>query len=212
MTTYLIGISGPSCAGKTRLAVALNKALAPQGSALLSVDNYYRDLSDLPPERRAGVNFDAPEAIEHELLLEHLHRLYRGHPVETPTYDFTRHCRAPQRGLITPSRYVIVEGLLALHWEEMRALMALKVFVHVEEGVSFARRLQRDAAERGRSPESVRTQFSASVQPMYERYIAPTLAYADLALDGSRDTEVLLAEILKQLPVSRDTSAENVTP
>ena len=206
MKPFIIGISGPSCAGKTRLAAALNEALAHQESTILWLDSYYRDLSHLTVAQRAAVNFDAPGAIEHELFLEHLEQLANGAPVNKPIYDFTLHARCSECERVTPAAFIIVEGLLALYWRQARDLMGLKIFIDAPDAVCLERRLRRDVAERGRTEESVRHQYRTTVQPMYAQCVAPTRAYADLALDGEQSTEHLLARVLDRLHLSTDPS------
>lgn len=193
----VIGIAGASCAGKTALAEALARRL---GSVkVLAVDHYYQDLSHLSFEERALVNFDEPAAIDHELLIEHVRRLREGLPVEQPVYDFTQHARKPETKPVGAAGLLIVEGLLALYWPELRALYSASVFISAPDGECLARRTARDVRDRGRTPESVRAQFERTVRPMYERHCAETRRYADLVLDGRRPVEELADAVVGML-------------
>jgi uridine kinase len=192
------GIAGPSCSGKTSLAVRLVERLAP-GAARLPLDAYYRDLSDLPPELRATNNFDHPDAVDRDLLLRQVAALAAGEPIEMPVYRFASHTRAPHGIPTAPPRLLIVEGLFALYWDELLDLLHARVYVDCDESTCLARRLRRDVLERGRTAESVRAQFERSVRPMGRRFVLPTRSRATLVVDGAGDPEVALARILALL-------------
>lgn len=179
---YLIGIAGPSGAGKTYLATHLAAAL---NASVLALDRYYRDLSHLPLEERARMNFDAPEALDHELMVEQVARLRNNETVHLPVYDFSSHTRTRRTEALRPSSVVIVEGLFTLHWPSLRELLGTKVFVDMNDEVCLTRRQARDVRERGRTPESVIEQFAGIVAPMAERYVRPTIAYADVVVSGT---------------------------
>jgi uridine kinase len=193
---YLIGISGPSGAGKTELARRL-AAMLP--AKILSVDSYYRDLAGVPLEQRAGTNFDSPDSIDHDLLALHLALIAAGRGVAIPVYDFTTHTRSPRTHHLHPREFVIVEGLFALYWSDIRERFGTKVFVVTEDQVCFERRLRRDVRERGRSEESVLLQYETTVRPMAARYVLPTRAYADIVASGTdalaRSASLVLAHI-----------------
>jgi uridine kinase len=180
---YIVAVGGPSCAGKTELAKRLAHDLV--GSVLL-LDSYYRDLSALSPAERSAVNFDHPSALDHELLIHQLRAIARGETVERPIYDFSTHTRIPARETFAAQQFVIVEGLFALYWPELRELASTKVFVTAPDDVCLSRRERRDIVERGRTAESVRAQFSQTVQPMASLYVRPTSRYADLVLSGEQ--------------------------
>ena len=190
----IIGIGGASCAGKTLLAEALAAHLTD--AVVLPVDAYYRDLAHLPLEARAAVNFDEPAAIDDELLIEHVRQLRDRRPVEQPVYDFTLHTRRPETKRLYEAAFVIVEGLLALYWPELRALMDVKVFVTLPDAECLARRTLRDVRDRGRTPQSVRAQYEATVRPMYEQWCLKTQQYADLVLDGCAEVDGLVEQVL----------------
>lgn len=196
LTPCLIGVAGPSCAGKSVLAGRLAAALPAQ---ILSLDCYYRDLSHLPLEQRARANFDVPESLDEELLIRHVSLLSEGAGIERPVYDFARHVRLPGQELIQPGEFLIIEGLFALYWQAVRRLLSLRVFVQAPDEVAFQRRLERDVRERGRTPESVMEQYERTVRPMAERYILPTRRFADLVVSGTDPPERSLARVLEQL-------------
>jgi uridine kinase len=179
--SFVVGIAGPSGAGKTEIARRLSQTL---DAVVCSLDSYYRGVPNLSLEERGRQNFDNPEAIDHELLCEHLRSLARGESVLKPVYDFARHIRLAEVELCRPSKVIVVEGLFALHWEELRALLDLKVYVAVDDATCLERRIARDVRERGRSPESIGRQYELTVRPMAQRYIHPTREFADLVLNG----------------------------
>lgn len=180
---YIIAVGGPSCAGKTELAKRLAHDLV--GSVLL-LDSYYRDLSALSATERSAVNFDDPSALDHELLIHQLRAIRRGEIIQRPIYDFATHTRVPARETFAAHHFIIVEGLFALYWPELRELASTKVFVTAPDDVCFSRRQRRDVVERGRTAESVRAQFTQTVQPMASLYVRPTSKYADLVLSGEQ--------------------------
>ncbi|MGB9610874.1 MAG: uridine kinase family protein, partial [Bryobacteraceae bacterium] len=151
--SHLVGIAGPSCAGKTELARWLGARL---GAPVLNLDHYYVDLAHLPLEERAKTNFDEPAAVDREAILEDVAALGRGEPVTAPLYDFSTHARARGGERIVPTGLVVVEGLFALYWPELREHFFVKLFVDAPDALCLARRLERDVRERGRTPESVR--------------------------------------------------------
>lgn len=193
---YIIAIAGPSCSGKTELA----KAVADEFSAsVLVLDSYYRDLAKISPSERNQVNFDSPDALDHELLIEQVQSLSRGGAVQRPAYDFATHTRDPLGEHFAANNLLIVEGIFALYWDKLRQLASTKVFVDASDDVCFRRRKIRDVAERGRTVESVITQFKKTVQPMAARHVRPTSEYADLVLSGEqplwRSVESVIAHV-----------------
>jgi uridine kinase len=184
----LLGIAGPSCAGKSSLARYLADRL-PGGATLLPLDAYYRDRVDLEPAARARLNFDAPEALDLELLDHQLEELAAGMAVDRPIYDFATHARQARTERLMPRDWIVVEGLFALHWEALRRRYLAAIFVEAEEGLCLSRRLARDTSERGRSPASVRAQFLEQVCPMAHHHVLPDRGHADLVVDGAVPVE-----------------------
>jgi uridine kinase len=195
---YMIGIAGASCAGKTSLAKQLKLRL-PAGAVIVALDSYYRDLSALDFAEREKQNFDEPDALDWDLLLEHLGELARGREIEKPAYDFSAHTRAPNTEPIAPQNYVIIEGLLALYREDVREFYRTSAFIEVSDEVSFSRRMERDTVERGRTPESVRVQYEQTVRPMCERYVKPSIYYADVVIDGEGAVDNAVTSVIAHI-------------
>ncbi len=192
--TYLIGIAGPSGAGKSFLAKHLKSVLQAE---VLGLDRYYRDLAHLPPEQRAQINFDAPEALEHELLIAQVARLRSGKTVQLPVYDFTIHTRVAKTETFQPSEIIIVEGLFTLHWPGLRELLGTKVYVDLHDELCLERRKARDIRERGRTAESVLEQYETTVAPMAQRYVRPTIAHAEVVVIGTEPIEDGVARVVE---------------
>ncbi len=193
---YLVGVAGPSCAGKTELSRHLAAHL---GAVVLPLDCYYFDLADRPLEERARFNFDEPGALDHDLFLSHVAALKEGREISRPVYDFATHTRTRSVQPMQPSQFVVVEGLFVLYWADVRSLFGTKVFVNLPDEPCLQRRIVRDVRERGRTPESVRRQFEETVQPMAARYVHPTMAYADLVIAGDNPIEQSVASVMEHV-------------
>ena len=180
---YCIGIAGRSGSGKTRVATELAHLWPRAG--VLATDAYYRDLSHLSAAERGAVNFDAPAALDWELLVADLARLRSGVPARVPRYDFATHTRMPEPAPLAPREVLIVEGLFALFDRRVRKMLDLAVFIDACEQECLRRRIERDVASRGRTEAFARAQWERHSAPMYERHVFPTKAYADLLLDGT---------------------------
>ncbi|MCC6697992.1 MAG: uridine kinase [Candidatus Hydrogenedentes bacterium] len=198
-TPVIVAIAGPSCSGKTTTARALVRAWEYGAGAILPIDAYYRDLSHLTPEERARVNFDAPDAIEWELLERHAALLARGESVEVPVYDFSTHTRTRDTHRLDSPLLLVVEGLFALHTAALRDLCTLRVYIDADDSRCLDRRVDRDVRERGRSQDSVVQQYARTVRPMAAQYILPTRQYADITLHGSDPVEQNVSAILSRL-------------
>jgi uridine kinase len=207
---YLVGMAGASCSGKTVLATRLAESTPGGPATILALDSYYRDLSHLTPDQRAVWNFDVPEALDNALLLQHLRALLNGSPIDKPIYDFSTHTRAPETERVEPAPFIIIEGLFVLYWQEIRDTLGTKVFIAVPDEVCLARRIARDVRERGRTEESVRTQYEATVRPMYRKYCEPTARFADLRVSGDDPIDQIAETVLRHIagpyPASRALS------
>jgi uridine kinase len=176
-----IGLAGGSGSGKTTIAEEVMDRLEGR-VALLHHDAYYRHRIDLDFEARTKVNYDHPSSLETELLVEHLEQLRSGLAVEGPVYDFADHLRSEETERIEPARVVMVEGILVLSDARLRSELDLKIFVDTDPDLRLARRLERDITERGRSVDSVLTQYFATVRPMHLEFVEPSRRYADLII------------------------------
>jgi uridine kinase len=178
----IIGIAGGSGSGKTTIAETIVQEIGPDHVVLIQHDAYYRDLSHLPLEERAQINYDHPDSLETDLLVDHLRELLAGNEVERPTYDFTVHNRAPETVVVEPSPVVIVEGILVLYEPDLRRMMDLKIYVDTDSDLRVVRRLGRDLQERDRDFPSVRDQYLGTVRPMHLRFVEPSKRYADIVI------------------------------
>jgi uridine kinase len=192
-----IGIAGCSGSGKTTLAAELARQL---DATLFPLDLYYRDLSQFPLDSRHKRNFDHPDSLESELLIEHLRGLVRGETIQRPVYDFKRHERvAGAYETVAPAKVVVVEGILALHYAELLPLYGYSIYVNAPHEVCLARRIDRDGRERGRTEESVRAQWEATTRPMADLYVVPSAARASLVVEGTESLDWSVEQILERL-------------
>jgi uridine kinase len=194
-----VGLAGGSGAGKSALAGELARALGPERVLVLTCDAYYRDRPDLDAAARAAQNFDHPDALETDLLAAQLDALRAGRAVDVPSYDFALHRRRAETRRAQPHELVIVDGLLVLCDPALRARFDLRVFVAASERHRLERRLARDVAERGRSPESVRAQLAATVQPMHAAFVEPSRAHADLVVANDAELAQAAAQLLARV-------------
>ncbi len=193
----ILGIAGCSGSGKTTLARELASTL---DATLFPLDWYYRDLSQFPLDDRHKQNFDHPDSLESELFIPHIRSLAEGHPIHRPRYDFATHSRIPDTfDEITPRPFVIVEGILALHYPELRPLFDLSVYVDAPHDICLARRIHRDTHERGRTESSVRAQFEATAYPMAIQYVLPSQTHATLTVSGCESIDWSVEAILREL-------------
>ncbi len=188
----VIGIAGGSGSGKTTVAQALMERVGAEHVAFLPHDAYYHDFSHLPPEARARVNYDHPDALETSLLIAHIERLKAGEPIERPIYDFTRHARAAETVRVEPRPIILVEGILIFAEHALRRLFDIKIYVDTDADLRFIRRLLRDVEERGRTVESVIRQYLETVRPMHLEFVEPSKRYADIIVpEGGFNTVAL---------------------
>ncbi len=178
----VIGIAGGSGSGKTTVAQEILQRVGPDRIAFLQHDSYYKDLSGLPPTQRAEVNFDHPNSLETDLLIEHIAALRDGQPVEVPIYDFSTHSRTSRTFTVQPRRVTLVEGILIFTEAALREMFDVKIFVDTDSDIRFIRRLERDIAERGRTTESVIKQYQSTVRPMHLEFVEPSKRYADVII------------------------------
>ena len=194
MRSHIIGVAGPSSSGKSELAKQLVERLP--GTSIVSLDSYYRGMEEIPLEERKKANFDHPDSLDWELLHEHLMAIAAGRAFDEPVYSFAGYARTTATRRIEPSPFLIVEGLFVLYWPELRAMLDTKVYVQTRPEVCYHRRLTRDVAERGRTPESVREQYERTVRPSAEWFVYPTEKYADLVVSGEEPFEHSVGQTL----------------
>lgn len=193
----VLAIAGCSGSGKTTLAAELAHTL---GGIHFHLDNYYRDLAHLPHSERIKQNFDDPSLIESPLLVAHVAALARGEAIERPLYDFSTHTRITDRTEhVAPGPFVVVEGLFALHYADLLPLYSLRVYIDTPDELCFERRMKRDIEQRGRTPESVRHQYDATVRPSSIAYVRPSAANADFIVDGTGALDWKVERVLAEL-------------
>lgn len=186
----IIGICGGTGSGKTTIARKIIEAVERKRVVLLEQDSYYRNLEDMPLDARRQTNFDHPDSIDSEMLVNHLKRLRQGQSIEMPIYDFRTHTRKPETEHIDPKRVVIVEGILIFAEPRISDLLDVKVFVDTPDDIRFIRRLQRDIRERGRTVESVIAQYYATVRPMHFEFVETSKRTADLIIPEGGNPEI----------------------
>jgi uridine kinase len=195
----VVGIAGGSGSGKTTVAHKLASAMPGGRCALIEHDAYYRDQSHLAIADRAKTNYDHPASLESELLATHLRALREGQGVEVPIYDFAAHTRAGGTRRVEASAVIIVEGILVFTEAALRDQMDIKIFVDTDADIRLMRRIRRDIEHRGRTFESVRSQYYATVRPMHIEHVEPTKRWADLIVPEGGDNHVALDVLLGRL-------------
>ena len=194
----VIGIAGGTGSGKTTL---MKNLIARFGDVVtvLSHDNYYRRHDELTYEERSALNYDEPAAMETELMVRHLDALRHWQEIDCPVYDFSVHNRSDETIRVVPRKVIIVEGILIFADEALRDLMDIRIFVDTDADVRLCRRIKRDVNKRGRSLESVLTQYQTTVKPMHEKYVEPSKKYADLVVPEGGKNFVALDMIMGRI-------------
>ncbi len=212
MVSFLVGIAGGTASGKTTLARMVSERGGPERVAILELDRYYHSRSELLPTERATVNYDHPDALELDLLAQHLLTLKAGQSIVAPAYDFVTHCRDPHKASrIDPKPVIIVEGILIFVAPALREIFDRKIFVDAPEEVRFARRLERDTRQRGRMTDGVRQQWQSTVQPMHREFCEPGRAYADRIIDGQNSFEGVADSLWSEVWSAASTRAVNAS-
>ncbi len=193
----IIGVAGGTGSGKTTIVRRLVEALGPEHVTRVEQDRYYRDLSAMPLDARGARNFDHPDSFDFELLLKHIALLAAGHGVDAPRYDFRNHVREQATDHLPARSAIIVEGILVLADPRLRALMDVRVYVDTDDDTRFIRRLQRDIVERGRTVESVISQYEATVKPMHLEFVEPSKRYAHVIVPEGGYNDVAVEMLLK---------------
>ena len=183
MKPILIGIAGGSASGKSSIAQRLKEEFSLTNSVvIIRQDDYYKDQTHLSMEERVKTNYDHPFAFDNDLLIKHLHELMEGRSIEKPIYDYTVHNRSEVTETVKPCDVIVLEGLFVLESEKLRELLDMKIFVDTDADIRFIRRMVRDVKERGRSLDSVVSQYTTTVRVMHDLFIEPSKRYANLII------------------------------
>jgi uridine kinase len=188
----VIGVAGGSGSGKTTVVDYICEEFASDNILRIEHDSYYRELKHLPFEERIKQNFDHPASLETELMIRHIKALLEGYPVEVPVYDFEAHTRKAETITATPSKVILIDGILIFSEPELLKLMDVKIFVDTDDDVRLLRRLKRDIQERGRNVENVLTQYEKFVRPMHLEFVEPSKRYADIIIPRGGKNKVAL--------------------
>ena len=196
---YLIGIAGASGSGKSFFAKKLHESLSPKKIFVLSQDFYYKDNSDIPLEERPKINYDHPDAIDFDLLKDHLLQLKKGKAINHPIYNFRVHNREEETVSAGPADIVLLDGILIYAMPALLDLFDFKIYIDTPMDICFIRRLQRDTLERGRTTESVIEQYMDTVRPMFLKFVLPSMNQADMVIKGQGDVMEKVRQVIEQL-------------
>ena len=202
--SLVIGVAGGTGSGKTTVARKLVDALPSGLATIIEHDSYYRDRSDMSPDERSALNYDHPDALQSDLLAEHLRQLRAGSAVEVPIYDFRTHTRRRDTRRVAPTAVVVVEGILTLAQPAVRDQLDIKIFVDTDADIRVFRRIRRDLEDRGRTFASVREQYYRSVRPMHNQFVEPSKRWADLIIPEGGDNHVALEILVARLMQATD--------
>jgi uridine kinase len=195
----LIGVAGGTGSGKTTVSNAILDKVGRERIATLPHDAYYRDLDDLPVALRDTLNFDHPDSLENDLLIEHLKQLKSGLSIELPVYDFTTNRRSTDTIHIEPQPVILVDGILIFVEPALRNMFDMKIYVDTDADIRFIRRLKRDIAERGRTAQSVIDQYLSTVRPMHLDFVEPAKRYADIIIPEGGQNAVAIEMVAARI-------------
>jgi uridine kinase len=199
----IIGIAGGTGSGKSTVARKVAESIGGASVAFIDMDAYYRNFAHLPMEERRRVNWDHPDAFDHDLLASHLALLVGGEAIDKPVYDFVTHARGPRTVRVEPADVIVIDGILLFVDERVRELCDVKVFVDTDADVRLIRRIRRDMVKRGRPLEEILDQYLSTVQPMHLQFVEPSKRYADVIVPrGGHNTiaiEMITAKIQRRL-------------
>ena len=185
----IIGIAGGTGSGKTTVVKHIAKALPPHCVAVVPLDSYYNDTTNLTPEERRAINFDHPDAFDWKLLTEQIRMLKNGEAIEQPTYSYIESNRQKETVHVEPKPVIIIEGIMTLHYKRLRDMMDLMIFVDTDSDVRLIRNIRRDVVERGRTVDMVLDRYEKVLKPMHEQFIEPTKKFADLIIPWGGDNK-----------------------
>lgn len=199
MKVTVIGVAGGTGSGKSTLVKKLQEAFRGDDVATLCHDFYYKAHSELTYEERTHLNYDHPQAFDTDMLVSHIRALKENVPIEHPVYSFVDHNRLPERVPVKPSKVIIVDGILIFENKELRDLMDIKVFVDTDADIRLARRIIRDVCDRGRTMQSVITQYTTTVKPMHEEFVEPSKKYADVIIPEGGFNSVAVRMLIQNI-------------
>ncbi len=198
MNPIIIGIAGGTGSGKTCITNAIQECISDH-ITVIPQDAYYKDFSDLNFEQKNGINYDHPNAIDSELLINHVRALKDSVPVNQPIYDFKTHSRLSETIKVYPNSIIAIEGILIFENEELRKLLDIKIYVDTDSDIRILRRIERDMAERGRSLDSIITRYRTMVRPMHIRFVEPTKRFADIIVPEGGQNKIAIDMITSRL-------------
>ena len=205
MKVTVIGVAGGTGSGKSTLVKRLQEAFADDQVVTLCHDFYYKAHPELSYEERTKLNYDHPQSFDTDMLVDHIRALKQNVAIERPVYSFVDHNRTDEKVAVKPSKVLIVDGILIFEHKELRDLMDIKVFVDTDADIRLARRILRDVRERGRSMESVITQYTTTVKPMHEEFVEPSKKYADVIIPEGGFNSVAVAMLIENIrSITRD--------
>lgn len=199
MSIIVIGVAGGTGSGKSTLVKRLQEAFKDDDVATLCHDYYYKAHPELTYEERTKLNYDHPKSFDTDMMVEHIKALKNNVPIERPVYSFVEHNRTDEKVAVKPSKVIIVDGILIFENKELRDLMDIKVFVDTDADIRLARRILRDVRERGRSMESVITQYTSTVKPMHEEFVEPSKKYADVIIPEGGFNSVAVSMLIHNI-------------
>lgn len=199
MEVTVIGVAGGTGSGKSTLVKRLQEAFRNDDVATLCHDYYYKGHPELTYEERTKLNYDHPQAFDTDMMVEHIRALKNNVPIERPVYSFVEHNRTEETVPVKPSKVIIIDGILIFENKELRDLMDIKVYVDTDADIRLARRILRDVRDRGRSMESVITQYTTTVKPMHEEFVEPSKRYADVIIPEGGFNSVAVAMLIQNI-------------
>ena len=199
MEVTVIGVAGGTGSGKSTLVKRLQEAFKGDDVVTLCHDYYYKAHTELTYEERTKLNYDHPQAFDTQMLVEHIKALKENVPIEHPVYSFVEHNRLPQTVHVKPSRVIIVDGILIFENKELRDMMDIKVYVDTDADIRLARRILRDVCDRGRTMQSVISQYTQTVKPMHEEFVEPSKKYADVIIPEGGFNSVAVEMLIQNI-------------
>ena len=188
----IIGIAGGTGSGKTTVVNKIANSLPEENVTILPQDAYYNDNASLSFEDRTKINYDHPNSIDFDLMLNHIKELKNGNPIKQPIYSYSTHSRTEDYKIVFPKEILIVEGILVFTNEQLRNMCDIKIFVHTDADERLIRRIKRDISERGRDIEEVLNRYEDTLKPMHNQFIEPTMKYADMIVPVGGENKVAI--------------------